>query len=350
MNKIIFFLSIIVFLFKTGNVFSDNNIFYVDNIIINNSENHNKQTLLNKAFKQGFEKLIKRILLKKDNELVLKTTLKDIKKMVSSYQIERDEDFQKKRKLRINLSFDRERMNSFFYSKGISYSDISKTNLVLFPVLVENNNLYLFSDNYFFNNWNVKNKEKKNEFVDYILPLENLEDIQFVENNKNNLESVKIKEMLSDYDIENYIFVIIKPYENKTTVFLKGLFSENNIVKNFEIQNPDIQNKEAKFKYVIKKIKEEVNEIWKSQNLIDIRTPSFLNIIVDIKKQDDLLKIQMALGDIELIENFYVLELSKNYARIRIKYFGKIDRMKSKFYEKGIRLKNFDNQWKINLI
>ena len=53
--------------------------------------------------------------------------------------------------------------------------------------------------------------------------------------------------------------------------------------------------------------------------------------ITDIKKQNDLLKIQMILRDIELIENFYVLELGKNYAIIKIKYLGKMDKIKSKF-------------------
>ena len=69
-----------------------------------------------------------------------------------------------------------------------------------------------------------------------------------------------------------------------------------------------------------------------------------------IKNQDDLLKVQMALEGIELIENFYVLELTKNYARIRIKYLGKMDKIKNKFYEKGLELTSSDNQWKISLI
>ena len=67
-----------MFLFKTGNVFSNSNIFYVDNIIINNKNNQSKEALLNKAFKEGFEKLVKKILLRKDSELVLKTNLMGI--------------------------------------------------------------------------------------------------------------------------------------------------------------------------------------------------------------------------------------------------------------------------------
>ena len=68
--------------------------------------------------------------------------------------------------------------------------------LVLFPVLVENNEFYLFSNNYF-KNWNVKENDKNNnEFVNYILPLESLEDIQFIETNKDKLESIDPKEIL----------------------------------------------------------------------------------------------------------------------------------------------------------
>ncbi len=338
-----------MFLFKTGNVFSNSNIFYVDNIIINNKNNQSKEAVLNKAFKEGFEKLVKKILLRKDSELVLETNLNNIKKMISTYQIKHNEDLKKTDELVVNLSFDTESMNNFFYSKGISYADISKTNLVLFPVLIEDDNFYLFSENYFFNNWNDENKEKNNEFIDYILPVENLEDIQLIKNSEDNLELINIKEILSGYDIENYIFLIIKPSERKINVFLKGLFSENKIIKNFEF---DIEDKNRKFRYkeTIRKIKQEIDEVWKSQNLIDVRTPSFLNIVLNIKKKNDLLNFQTVLKNIEVIENFYVLELNKDYAKIKIKYYGKMDKIKNKFYENKIKLENLDNQWKVNLI
>ena len=350
MNKIIFFIFIIVFLFKTGNVFSSSDIFYVDNITVNSNKNQSKEELLNKAFKAGFKKLIRRILLKKDHETVLKTKLKDIKKMVSSYEIKNNKDLNKTNDLAFNLLFDRERMNNFFYSKGILYSDIPKTSLLLFPVLIENNNFYLFSDNYFFTKWNIEDKKINiNEFIDYILPVENLEDIQFIKNNKNNLESVRISKFLSNYDVENYIFLIIKPSEKKTDIFLKGVFSDKEVIKNFAI-NTNIQDKELRFGKVTEKIKQEINEIWKSENLIDIRVPSFLNIVLDIKSQSDLLKIQTELQKIELIENFYVLELTKDYAKIRIKYFGRMEKIKKNFYEKGIKLQNTNNEWKISLI
>ncbi len=348
MNKIIFSLLIIVFLLKTGNVFSNINIFHVDNIVVDTKGNLNKEQLLNNAFRKGFDKLVKKILLKKDQDLVLSTSNDDIKKMISNYQIYSNDNFNKN-EFKINLSFDRQRMNNFFSLKGISYADLSKTSLLLFPVLVEKDNFYLFSNNYFYKNWNIKNdeKEKENEFVEYIMPIENLEYVQIIQQNKNSLETIDLNKLLSDYNVKNYVFLVIRPLKEKTNIFLKANISENNIVKNFQVINSLDVDRISNFGKIRENIKREIVEILKSQNLIDIRTPSFLNIFVDIKKQDDLLKTRSILKKIKLIENFYVLELNKNYAKVKIKYFGKLEKIKSKFDEMGIELKNSDNQWKV---
>tara|TARA_B100001996_G_scaffold283507_1_gene223776 strand:- start:3721 stop:4773 length:1053 start_codon:yes stop_codon:yes gene_type:complete len=350
MNKIIFYFFIIVFLTKTGNVFSSNNIFNVDNIIISKSNNENKEELLDSAFKEGFKKLIRKILLTKDLNSVKQTSLSDIKKLVSTYQIVENEDLMKEKKISVNLSFNREKINDFFYSKNISYADVSKINLVLFPVLIEDNNFYLFSDNYFYKNWILTNEFKEDEFINYVLPIENLEYFQLINQNKNNLESIPIKKILSNYDLNDYVFLVVTRFKEKIEVFLKGSISGNEIVKNFNIKNEKNDDKENQFKNTIKKTKQEINEIWKSQNLVDVRTPSFLNIVLNVEKKNDFLNLQKAFEKIDLIEDYYVLELNKKYVKIKIKYLGKIEKIRSKFKNEGIKVIISDNQWKLKLI
>ena len=68
MNKIIFYIFIIVFFVKTGNVFSSNNIFDVDNIVVKNTANQNKEKLLDKAFQEGFKKRTKKISINNNNK------------------------------------------------------------------------------------------------------------------------------------------------------------------------------------------------------------------------------------------------------------------------------------------
>ena len=96
--------------------------------------------------------------------------------------------------------------------------------------------------------------------------------------------------------------------------------------------------------------KREIDEIWKLQNLIDIRTPSFLNTVLEIKKDNDLLNLRKALNKIDLIESYNVMELNTNYAKIKIKYLGKINKIKSKLDDQGIRVIISNNEWKLKLI
>jgi len=60
--------------------------------------------------------------------------------------------------------------------------------------------------------------------------------------------------------------------------------------------------------------------------------------------------LQSKLNAIDLIENYYVLELGKDYAKVKIKYLGKIDKMKEKLAKNGINIEILDNSWRLKLI
>ena len=135
----------------------------------------------------------------------------------------------------------------------------------------------------------------------------------------------------------------------KFDVFLKGKISGNKIIKNISFED-EKKDKEVRFNNIINKTKREIDDIWKSNNLIDLRTPSFLNFSLNLKNPNDLLKLKNALIRIDLIENYNVLELSKNYARIKIKYLGKIDKIKQKLNEQGIKIVISDEIWTLELV
>ena len=345
MIKFFCLIFIIVFLAQSGNVFSDSNLFDVDNIKINKKNYQTKEDILEYAFKEGFEKLIKKIVLKKDFIEALNISSNDIKSLISNYQITESKEKNTNEQY-INLSFNRERINEFFYIKKISYADISKTNILLLPILEDKNGFNLFSKNYFFDNW-LNEENNKNDLINYVLPLESAELIQMM--SKQNIESMPMDNFVSDYDIENYFIIIIKPNSKKIEIFLKGTVFNNQVIKNIDYET-NSEEKNISYLNTIKIIKQEINDIWKSQNLIDVRTPTFLNIILDIKKNNDLLNLQKALNNIELIENYRVLELNKNYAKIKIKYLGSIDKIKNKFEKQNILISIINNQWKLRLI
>ena len=87
MNKIKLLLTIIILLLKTGNVLSVESIFNVNNIELDGKFYSNKQKSINKGFIDGFDKLIKRIALKRDYNKALSTNLKEVRNLVSYYQL-----------------------------------------------------------------------------------------------------------------------------------------------------------------------------------------------------------------------------------------------------------------------
>ena len=83
MKNLIFICCILIILFKTGNVLSDNKIFNVNNVEISNKTSRNKEKLVNKAFQKAFDKLINRLLLEEDYKRLSDINLIQIKKLIS---------------------------------------------------------------------------------------------------------------------------------------------------------------------------------------------------------------------------------------------------------------------------
>ena len=339
-----------MFLFKTGNVFSDSSIFNVNNIRIDLNTYKNKEIFLNIAFIKGFKQLTDRILLKKDKTKIKNISVEKIKSFITHYQINENYEFNDTQNIIINLAFDKEKLNNFFYQKNILYTDLKFKEVAIFPLVIKNEELMIYTGNYFYNNWNIedKNNNKKKQ-IEYILPVENLENIELIKKYKSNIEDIKTLELFKEYEIDNKLLIAIFDNENDVKVLLKGNISRNRIFKNYKYEKKNLVKRDFN-KEIVKKIKNEILEIIKSNNLIDIRTPSFLNLSLEIKNKNDLYKAQEIIEQIDLIESFNVIELNKSYTRIKIKYFGNINYITEKFLENGIRVSNNNNEWKIEII
>ena len=82
-------ISIIIIIFlKTGNVLSENNIFDVNNIEIELQGKVSQQASSNKAIREGFNRLVDRILLEDDNKKLSDLKFSEIKELVNYYQVE----------------------------------------------------------------------------------------------------------------------------------------------------------------------------------------------------------------------------------------------------------------------
>ena len=108
-------------------------------------------------------------------------------------------------------------------------------------------------------------------------------------------------------------------------------------------------NKKESRNNIIKTTKYYINEIWKEENLIDISVPSYLVVNTKIQDKNSLKKIIKIIKKINLIDSYIIQELDNKSAKIKIKFFGKIQNLQNSFLNNGIEFKILHDEWNLNL-
>ena len=83
--------------------------------------------------------------------------------------------------------------------------------------------------------------------------------------------------------------------------------------------------------------------------MIDVNTPSFLNLFFEIKQTNDYLKLRNIFNSIDLIENYSVQEMTNEYVKIKIKYKGKVNKLRDNLLKNKINITIQDNIWKAKI-
>ena len=122
-----------------------------------------------------------------------------------------------------------------------------------------------------------------------------------------------------------------------------------NVDKNL-IFKDKFDNQEEFLNFIIITIKKDLIDTIKSLNLVDIKTPSFLNTIFMIDKKNNFDELNKKLKKIDSIENIIVQKLNSKNIFLKIKYLGKLDKMIRQLKKEKIILKLNGDQWSIKLI
>ncbi len=343
-----FIILILVIFIKTGNVLSEGSIFNVNNIKITKKTNTSNTDIVNQAINKAYKKLIDRILLIEDKEKISNMDFEKIKELVSYYQVISNEDNTKNEDTVIlNIFFDKDKLHNLFYEKNISYSEITDKEFYLLPVLSSNDQYFIFNQNFFYDKWN---DFEENDLVEFILPFENIEIIQKINLNKNNLFDMEINSLFLEYSKKNQALILIEDKKGSIEkVFLRANISGKKINKNLLLKN-NFQKKEKNYREIIRRTRNEIVDLVKSQNLIDIKTPSFLNIKLIIDKNNNLAELNKRLNNIDLVDNLYVQEFNSEYVFLKIKYLGKLEKIKNELKREKIILKQKNDEWSIKII
>ena len=332
---------ILVIFFKTGNLLSENYLFNVNNILLEKKESSSSKLLADKAIKSGFDELINRILMKEDISKISSMSFVNIKELVTFYNISKNNE-QDNNKVNFSVTFDKDKVHDLFYKRGISYSDIAEKEFYILPVELKENEIFIFSNNYFYDNWNIIDK---NNLIEFILPLENIEIIQNINQFKNNLLNLNLETLFKEYSGKNVALVLIEnSNRGETKIYLNSRIQEKIISKSLNFKKENLKDK------IIYDIKDEIINLVKSQNLIDIRTPSFLNAKLNLNKKSNLVLLNSRINNIDLVENIFVQEFNKDYLKLKIKFLGKLEKIITLLKKENINLKIINDQWFIEII
>ena len=345
-----FFISffIYLFIFSTNNVYA--NTYKIENIEIFEEYNteFSKDNVIDKAFIVAYNTLLNKIISSKDYKLIENQNLKLIKSFVESFSII-NEKFENNKYFSVfEINFNKNKILSYLRSKNIFHSRMIEKDVLFIPIFInlDGNSLVLFDENPFYKNWNL---EKKNQFLlNYILQSEDLDDYKLIKDRINFIENYDFQEIISKYEIsENYIiFIVFKDNDNLRT-FSK--FNINSIKSNFKQDFLKFNlNDQNKIKEIISSMKILYDDEWKKINLIN--TSIKLNIQLNLDSKNILLseKIEKVLGEIELIEKYYINYFSNEITSYSILSNSTPDKLINEFEKFNLKISGENNIWIIS--
>ena len=326
--------------------FSEENVFIIDNVKVQGAIdiNFSRDKYINKAFLVSFEILMFRILLSKDLTKISNIKLDKIRNLIDSFQI-LEETYQKNEyKATFKIFYNDNKIKKLLIKKNISFSQPQNISAVFFPVLFVNDELQNFDENYFYNQW--INVEIKNEPINFILPLDDLDDISKIKEMKNRIEEFNVGDLANKYNIKNYVFALLDYRNKQLNIYLKTNFDGNEMSKNISYKLSNIKD-ESKLHFILKDLKMQITDIWKKANIVNLLMPLSIRIKFQHINFLDLDKLENTFDKISIIDNYALEEFNINHAFFKIYYFGNPKRLRTELLKFGYQLIDEQGHWEL---
>ena len=208
----------------------------------------------------------------------------------------------------------------------------------------ETNNIHLFNDNIFYKKWNDVNKNY--ELLEYLLPTEDLEDLNKIQEMSSSIESYDFINLISKYDLKDYIISIIYKNENEVKVLSKINLNNSLKVDSKNYSKINLNNKKD-FEKVLENLKTTYEDYWKKNNEINTSIKLPLTILINSKDYKKIMKLEEIFNNIDLISDFYILKFDNENTQYKVIYNGSPKTFFNDMSKRNFDLIMEDNMWKI---
>ena len=306
----------------------------------------NKKEVFDKAFQIAFLELIMSITTSSNKEKLEHVDLMTIKSLIDSFNVIDEKFINDKYYAKINVNFNKKKIFNFFESRNIFPSLLKKIDLLILPILINNekNEIVFFNENKFYKDWN---KFKKNyHLLNYVLPTEDIEDRKILENNIQIIEKYNFNEIIKKYGLNNYIILIVNLNNDIIEILSKMQLENTYKIFNTKYENLDINNNEH-IKKIIFDIKTKYEDEWKNLNLVN--TSIKLPFTVDILSKDyNKVKLfEKTLKKIDLISNFKISSFDNKKIVYKIIFNGSPDKFVNEINKYGLIIVKNNKNWTI---
>lgn len=304
---IIFTLALLKIFFST--TFSYAESFDIKNVEISKQFNMNFQRIdtLDEGFKIAYNNLILNITKSKDHFELKDLSLIDIKTMIDNFSIKEEKFIDNIYYVNLDVSFNKKKIFSFLEKRNIFPSQPKKKKVLFIPVVIdeEKKNIILFSENKFYQNWFINN-DSQNQLI-YLLPADDLDDIQIIKSKYEYLEDYDFKEIVNKYFLDDYIISLMYKNGSDLRILSKIKLSDkivldNKVFKNFT--DKDVSN-------VIEELKLLYEDYWKEENQINTSIKLPLTIAIDILNEKKIEDFEQTIKKFNFVSSFHVFKLDK---------------------------------------
>tara|TARA_Y100000741_G_C18134101_1_gene510332 strand:- start:49 stop:852 length:804 start_codon:yes stop_codon:yes gene_type:complete len=264
--------------------------------------------------------------------------------MIETFSIQEEKFIDQIYYVKLGVSFNKKKIFNYLEKKNIFPSQIIREKFLFIPIIIDENinDLIIFSKNPIYNKWN----ENKSRFalINYLLPTEDLEDLNLIKKNLDNIENYNFNEITKKYSLDNYIISLIFKSKNEIRVLSKIFNKKNEIIKNDTFKNIDL-SKQKDLSIFINDLKNSFEDNWKKLN--EINTSIKLPIVIKFKNNDvrKTIQFEAVLNDIELVNDFFIKRFDKEFVFYEILFNGSVQNFINIMQNKDYNLNTQKKVW-----
>ena len=316
-------LALIIFFFSTEVVKAKS--FEINNIEISQpfEINFDKSKVIDQGFKNAFFELMYSLIKSSDFKKIDSIKLNEIKGMIETFSIKEEKFIDQKYQLNLGVSFDKKKIFKYLEKKNIFPSQILKERFLFIPIIINENgnSISIFSNNPIYDNWNKTNK--RYQLINYLLPSEDLEDLNIIKENLDVLETYDFNEITKKYFLKNSIISLIFRGNKEVRILTKIYNNKNEIIMNNSFKNINIEN-EKDLNFLIDNMKNLFEDNWKKLNEIN----TSIKVPITIKVRNDDLKksnnFELFLNEVDLVSYYSIQKFNKEFIFYEVLFNGTV--------------------------